>query len=145
VYATSRFQVDVVGWSDAARELSGVRRRVFIDEQGVPEDEEWDGADPDCVHAIARSDDGAAIGTGRLLPDGHIGRMAVLPDWRRLGVGSALLSALLAEARRRGWNCVALNAQLHAIDFYRRFGFVAHGSEFLDAGIPHRAMVLELR
>jgi predicted GNAT family N-acyltransferase len=81
-----------------------------------------------------------AIGTGRLLPDGHIGRMAVLADWRGKGVGRALLERLLEEARLQSC-ALALHAQTHASGFYRRFGFVEEGPEFMEAGIPHRTMV----
>jgi predicted GNAT family N-acyltransferase len=83
---------------------------------------------------------GRLLGTGRLLPDGHVGRMAVLPQARGTGVGSALLAALLQAARARGDREVALSAQTHAIPFYERFGFVVEGEEYDDAGIPHRRM-----
>jgi len=109
----------------------------------VPEKLEWDGIDDRCVHVIARNAAGAAIGTGRLLPDGHIGRMAVLRRWRSRGVGSALLSELLAAARERGFERVELSAQMHALDFYRRHGFEAYGRGYLEAGIPHRRMRLD--
>ncbi|WP_347249025.1 GNAT family N-acetyltransferase, partial [Zoogloea sp.] len=85
-----------------------------------------------------------AVGTGRLLPDGHIGRMAVQEPWRGTGVGAALLAALIAEARRRGMRVVALNAQTHAQGFYSRFGFVPTGPQFEEAGLPHQAMEMNL-
>lgn len=141
--SASQYHVQLVSWAAAAAQLAVVRRRVFIEEQRVPEEEEWDGLDAQCIHAMALSADGVVIGTARLLPDGHIGRMAVLPAWRRLGVGGALLATLLAEARRRGHRRARVNAQEHALGFYQRFGFEAHGPVFLDAGIPHRAMVRE--
>jgi predicted GNAT family N-acyltransferase len=122
-----------------------VRRLVFVEEQGVPEELEWDEWDARCVHVLARTSTGEPVGTGRLLPDAHIGRMAVLPRWRRQGVASAMLRELLAVARERGDDVVRLNAQTQAIPFYLRFGFAAQGPEFQDAGIPHRLMVLRLR
>jgi predicted GNAT family N-acyltransferase len=82
------------------------------------------------------------LGTGRLLPDGHIGRMAVLRQARGAGVGSALLRALMQAARARGDREVMLSAQTHALPFYERFGFVAEGEAYDDAGIPHRVMRL---
>ena len=131
-------------WANDAQRLAAIRRTVFIDEQGVPEELEWDEFDEASVHFLAITDDGAAIGCARLLPDGHLGRMAVLPAWRRRGVGSALLQAALARARQKGLRQVGLHAQVQAIPFYARFGFQAHGPEFDEAGIPHRGMNLDL-
>jgi len=122
--------------------LRAVREAVFMREQGVPLELEWDGLDEDCLHVLALDENGYAIGCGRLTPDAHIGRMAVLGVWRGRGVGSALLRALLDEARRRGLHEVALNAQVQALPFYRRFGFVEEGEVFMDAGMPHREMRL---
>lgn len=117
-----------------------VREAVFVREQGVPAELEWDGLDAAALHAVAIATSGHAIGTARLLDDGHIGRMAVLAPWRGRGVGSAMLERLLEAARDRGLPAVLLNAQTHAIAFYARHGFAREGSEFLDAGIPHVAM-----
>lgn len=135
------FTVTLTDWGRHAHELVPIRRTVFIEEQRVPESIELDGEDGDCVHALARAADGEPIGTGRLLPSGQIGRMAVLPAWRGRGVGAALLEALVQEAVRRGLNC-HLNAQTHALDFYTRAGFRPEGEEFMEAGIPHRRMTL---
>lgn len=121
---------------------ASVRREVFIVEQAVPEALEWDEHDAASLHALAENDDGEVLGTGRLLPDGHIGRMAVRRPWRGRGVGAAILDALVARALSRGDAEIALSAQVRAIGFYERFGFVAEGPEFDDAGIPHRRMVL---
>jgi GNAT superfamily N-acetyltransferase len=88
---------------------------------------------------------GIAIGTGRLLPEGKIGRMAVLHTARAHGVGAELMGELLAIARERGLPEVELSAQTHALGFYARFGFVGEGAEYEDAGIPHRRMRLALR
>jgi predicted GNAT family N-acyltransferase len=130
-------------WIRDADVLRAIREQVFIREQAVPPALEWDGLDPHCVHVIAECD-GQAVGTGRLLPDGHIGRMAVLREWRRRGVGAALMTRLIDLARARGFQLLALNAQTHAIAFYQRFGFVCEGPEFEDAGIPHVRMIRAL-
>jgi predicted GNAT family N-acyltransferase len=141
----SAYYVERVDWGAAAQPLSRVRRLVFIDEQGVPEALEWDEWDARCVHVLARASTGEPIGAGRLLPDAHIGRMAVVQEWRRRGIASAMLRELLTAARERGDEVVRLNAQTQAMPFYLRFGFVAQGPQFQEAGIPHRLMVLRLR
>ena len=132
--------VEVRGWDEAEACVMPVRTEVFVVEQGVPEEIERDALDAVCRHAIARDAGGRVIATGRLLPDGHIGRMAVLRAARGAGVGGAVLQALIAEAARRGLREVALNAQTHALAFYLRHGFEAVGEVFMEAGIPHRAM-----
>lgn len=132
--------VERVDWAAAESALADVRRRVFVQEQGVPESLEWDGVDPQCGHVAARTRDGTVIGTGRLLPDGHIGRMAVLAPWRRSGVGSAMLAELVEMAGDRGHREVILNAQCYVTAFYRRAGFRVTSGEFLEAGIPHVEM-----
>ncbi len=136
------FSVHLVAWRDAHEPLAAVRRAVFIEEQSVPEALEWDADDAPSLHALAVSEKGVPIGTARLLPDGHIGRMAVLRAWRGRGVGGALLTAMIEAARTRRHERVLLNAQVQALPFYRRFGFEVEGGIFLDAGIEHRAMVL---
>jgi len=121
-----------------------VREAVFVMEQGVPleiERDEWDACSD---HALAFAADGRAVATGRLLPDGHVGRMAVLPGWRKRGVGGAILNALLERARERGMRRIVLNAQTHAAPFYARHGFRSFGDEFMEAGIPHVAMAREI-
>jgi predicted GNAT family N-acyltransferase len=138
------FHVRLLPWAVGAQRLSAVRRAVFIVEQEVPEALEWDDDDARSVHALAESSGGLPVGTARLLPDGHIGRMAVLLPWRRAGVGTALLRALMDEAASAGHRTVRLNAQVRAIGFYERFGFAARGPVFDDAGIPHRAMTLSV-
>lgn len=130
-------------WETLGTTASEIRRRVFIDEQSVPQEEEWDGLDPECVHFLATLD-GQPVGTARLLPDAHIGRVAVLADARGTGIGVLLMQAAIEAARHAGHLQVALSAQVHALAFYTQLGFVAHGEEFLDAGIPHREMTLSL-
>lgn len=126
-------------WDELAALVSPVRFRVFVDEQGVPASLELDEFDALACHALALVGD-VPVGTGRLLPDGHIGRMAVLPDWRGRGIGAALLEALMAEAARRGMHRLALSAQTHALGFYARFGFESEGAVYQEAGLPHQAM-----
>nr|WP_301281950.1 GNAT family N-acetyltransferase [Halomonas sp. 707B3] len=120
-----------------------IRRIVFIDEQQVPQEEEWDGRDTECMHFLATLN-GEPVGTARLLPDGHIGRVAVLSSARGTGIGYQLMEAAIKAAREAGHPHAALSAQLHALAFYERLGFVAHGDVFMDAGIPHREMELAL-
>ncbi len=124
--------------------LRSVRETVFVEEQRVPRELELDALDPACTHALAEDADGRPIGTGRLTPDRRIGRMAVLPGWRGSGVGGALLHALLRQAHDHGWQEVSLHAQVDAIAFYRRHGFIAQGERFHEAGIEHQSMRLRL-
>jgi len=135
--------LEIADWKRDEAILRSIREAVFVQEQGVPLALEWDGLDSACIHLIAYVDEQTAVGTGRLLRDGHIGRMAVLRPWRRRGIGSRLLQALIEIAQQRGMPRCALNAQTHALAFYKRHGFVAEGSEFDDAGIAHRHMVLK--
>ena len=130
-------------WSTLGPSLEALRREVFIVEQGVPEELEWDEYDAVSVHALALID-GEAVGCGRLLPDGHIGRMAVRKAFRRQGVGRALLDSLVTAAIGRGLSLLQLHAQTHAEGFYAQAGFVAEGDEFGEAGIPHRRMARRL-
>lgn len=141
---TTAFTVSLVCWHDGEPLLRAIREAVFIREQGVPEDLEWDGKDEESRHALAVSANGDAIGCGRLMPNGHLGRMAVLPPWRDQKVGTAIIEALLAEASSRGYKQVDVDAQTYAIQFYQKFGFVEHGQQFMDAGIPHKKMKLTL-
>lgn len=130
-------------WETLGPAASEIRRRVFIDEQSVPQEEEWDGLDPECRHFLAMLD-GQPAGTARLLPDAHIGRVAVLANARGTGIGVLLMKAAIEAARHAGHSQVALSAQVHALAFYERLGFVAHGDEYMDAGIAHRDMTLSL-
>lgn len=126
------------------RDLMSVREEVFVVEQQVPVELEVDDDDPRSIHVIARDSRDRPIGTGRLTPDGRIGRMAVLRPWRGRGVGSAILRSLIETARQRGTREVSLSAQVPAEPFYARFGFVAEGEPYDDAGIPHRTMRMAL-
>jgi predicted GNAT family N-acyltransferase len=132
-------RIEILDWAAARAEASRIRLKVFVEEQRVPREIEMDDMDGACLHALAWLD-GKAVGTGRLLPDGHIGRMAVLGESRALGVGGAILERLVDEARRQGMREVILSAQTHAIGFYRRHGFSEEGKVFAEAGIPHQEM-----
>jgi predicted GNAT family N-acyltransferase len=140
---TTAFTVSLVSWHDGEPLLRAIREAVFIREQNVPVELEWDGKDAESRHALALSTNGDAIGCGRLMPNGHIGRMAVLPQWRKQKVGTAIMEALLDEARSRGYKQVDIDAQTFAIPFYHKFDFVEHGKEFMDAGMPHKKMKLK--
>lgn len=124
--------------------LRAIRQQVFIEEQGVPAEIEQDARDAHCRHVLARAKDGTPIGTGRIDPEGKIGRMAVLPDWRDRGVGAALLQALLDLARSLGHHRAWLDAQASAVRFYTRHGFSPVGERFTVAGIEHQRMEREL-
>lgn len=130
-------RIELGDWAQMRPWAEAIRSAVFVEEQKVPVEMEVDDWDPQCVHAVAFDASGSALGTGRLLPDGHIGRMAVLRAARGVGVGSSLLVALMDAARARGHREAALSAQTHAIPFYTRHGYVVASGEYLDAGIPH--------
>jgi predicted GNAT family N-acyltransferase len=132
-------RIELFPWEEARAHASPIRFSVFVEEQGVPREIDLDEHDPVCVHAVV-FEDGSAVATGRLLPDGHIGRMAVLKAWRGRGIGAAILNELMKAASKRGHREVALSAQVHALPFYRAHGFVPVGEEYLEAGIPHQAM-----
>jgi predicted GNAT family N-acyltransferase len=138
------FSVIAVDWTNAGAALAEIRRRVFIEEQSVPEALEWDGLDEGAMHVLASDGANRAIGCARMLPQGKIGRMAVLPEWRGSGVGRAMLETLIALARAQELSEVSLSAQTHAIPFYEQAGFRICSEIYDDAGIPHRDMVLAL-
>lgn len=134
------FKVREAGYAEQNEAIRAVRFRVFVEEQKVPAELEMDERDPVCSHVIAWSGE-TPIGTGRLLDDGHIGRVAVLAEWRGKGVGDAIMRRLMDLARSRGMTQVELSAQTHAIGFYERLGFRIVGAPFQEAGIEHVYMV----
>ncbi len=136
----SLVRVETGSWGQVQPLASAIRFEVFVHEQRVPIEEELDAADAQCVHALAFNVSGEVIGTGRLLPDGHVGRMAVLKANRGQGVGAAILLRLIEQARAQGFVDVVLSAQTHAKGFYAKYGFVEEGDEYLDANIPHIQM-----
>lgn len=133
------FHIEVADWDTRQGQIKEVRTRVFIREQGVPEELEWDEKDRESIHLLALLDSGEAIGTARMFHN-HIGRMCVLPDWRGKGVGRRLLATLLDLTRQHGMEAPILHAQTSAIGFYEKSGFIASGPLFMDAGIAHRTM-----
>ncbi|MDH5446460.1 MAG: GNAT family N-acetyltransferase [Gammaproteobacteria bacterium] len=136
-------EVKEVSWAEQEVALSEIRREVFIEEQHVPKDMEWDGLDPRCRHVLAiESETGVPVGTGRLVPDGQIGRMAIRKAFRNQGIGRQVLQKLIELARCDGHKSVFLHAQISAVNFYLPAGFVAEGKTFMDAGIPHVNMTL---
>jgi len=137
------FTVETCEWSAYQAELAKIRYTVFVEEQKVPAEIEQDELDVVSVHAIARDSSGNVVGTGRLIlqePMPRLGRMAVLKPWRRAGIGAAMLETLCDAARQRGFTEVTLHAQTHATPFYFKHGFLSHGPEFAEAGIPHQEM-----
>ncbi len=127
-------------WREQQSQAYAIRKDVFVLEQKVPDELEWDDMDQHSIHAIAYDDNGVAVGTGRLLPDGRIGRMAVLASARGLGVGAHLLETLMQAARQRGDRRLVLSAQVQAEGFYGKFGFTRCGDIYTEADIPHIEM-----
>ena len=132
-------RLELMSWEQARAHASPIRFTVFVEEQGVPREIELDEHDAVSVHALV-FEDGKPVATGRLLPDGHIGRMAVLKGYRNRGIGGLLLTRLIERARERGDREIVLSAQIHAAPFYKAHGFVPHGGEYVEAGIRHLEM-----
>ncbi len=142
--ASDPAQLRVGAWTALREDASAIRHDVFVLEQQVPPELEMDEMDAHCIHAVAYDAGGTPVATGRLLPDGHIGRMAVRQSARGTGIGGQVLQRLIQAARERGDSEVVLSAQVHALGFYTRYGFVAEGEVYMDAGIEHRTMSLPL-
>lgn len=138
------FTVSLVCWHDGEPLLKSIREAVFIREQGIPAAVEWDGKDEGCRHALALSLQGDAIGCGRMLPDGHIGHIAVLPQWRKQKVGRAIVEALLDYARAHDYRQISVDAQPQYVTFYRSNGFVEQGEAFMNGGVQRIKMALKL-
>jgi YbgC/YbaW family acyl-CoA thioester hydrolase len=141
-------RVELGSWSELGERAQRIRSEVFIEEQGIPADLEWDEADESAVHALAFNRLGQAVATGRLLPSTNgaakVGRMAVEKVLRGWGFGEQVLRALAGEAQRRGDREITLHAQRTAIPFYARLGFEPRGEPFVEAGIPHQEMAATL-
>lgn len=140
----SSFYIEPANYAVDFEELRYVRNLVFVEEQQIPPDLEFDELDRQCHHFIARDAKCRPIGTGRLSPEGKIGRMAVLQKWRRQRVGESLLHAIIGKARNLDLTLVTANAQLTALGFYEKVGFSKEGETFMEAGIPHQAVRLML-
>ena len=137
------FTVEIAKWPQDSATIKDIRRKVFVIEQGVEPEIEWDGRDHTCTHVIARIDD-EPIGTGRIMPSGHIGRLAVLNNQRGKQIGKALLELLIDIAKQQGLEEVYLNSQVQAVGFYEQYGFIVEGKVFMVAGIPHQRMEMKL-
>lgn len=137
-------KIRILEWVDAKKYAEPIRREVFIQEQRVPEEMEWDELDDKATHALAFTDDMRAVGYARLLNDKQLGRMAVLPEFRHQGIGSALLLKLEDEAVKRRFDHIFLHAQVQALPFYEQLGYATQGEPFEEAGIPHLAMMKTL-
>jgi len=137
------WRIELMTWDKARAQAAPIRLAVFVQEQRVPPELEMDEMDARCIHALA-FDGERAVATGRLLPDGHIGRMAVLKEFRGKGAGGAVLAKLMEAAKSRGDREVVLSAQVHAVPFYQSYGFEPFGEVYEEAGIPHRDMRRDL-
>lgn len=133
-----------VDWRTHQDALRTIRTKVFVEEQRVPQELEWDGEDDVCHHFLAINEAGQRVGCGRLMPTGQIGRMAVLKDQRGKGIGRLILDAAIDRGQSLGFTRLVLHAQKDAVPFYRQAGFLPEGDEFMEAGIPHQGMALAL-
>jgi len=133
------YTIKKTSWKEDKQALSQIRKNVFIEEQNVPEALEWDEFDDKCIHILITQNT-SPVACGRIKPDGHIGRMAVLKEHRRAGIGTAILNELLESAKQNKNTKVYLHAQTSAIAFYEKLGFNISSEEFMDANIPHRTM-----
>jgi len=131
-------------WEKDKSALSAIRKKVFIEEQNVPEALEWDNDDATCTHILVIDENNCPIATGRIKPEGHIGRMAVLKEHRHCAIGSAMLKELITVAKAQNLEKVYLHAQISATGFYEKQGFISCSEEFMDAGIPHKTMEKKL-
>jgi predicted GNAT family N-acyltransferase len=132
-------RIELMPWEKARMHAAPVRLVVFVEEQRVPAYLEMDERDASCLHAVA-FDEQRPVGTGRLLPDGHIGRMAVLKEYRGKGVGGEILQRLMQAAKARGDREIVLSAQVRAVAFYLAHGFQSFGPVYEEAGIAHQDM-----
>lgn len=133
-----------VAWDKRSQELHAIRHAVFVEEQSVSAEEEFDGQDEHCLHFLAVNQAGVALGCARLQANGKVERMAVLENSRHLGIGRKLLTSVIESATTSGLTDLYLHAQLHAEPFYRRMGFLPQGETFVEANIDHVRMTLAL-
>lgn len=141
--STDSIKIKSTSWLKHADELKEIRRQVFIEEQNVPEELEWDEYDESSIHFLALHE-GKAIAVARLKSDGQIGRMAVLASYRQQGIGSRLLAFILKFSAGKNLDQVYLHAQTSAIPFYEKHGFITQGEIFYEANIPHRGMLKKI-
>jgi predicted GNAT family N-acyltransferase len=140
----TEFSIRIADWKTDIEQLIGLRTQVFVEEQKVPADLELDEMDVQSLHIKACLDDATVVGTARLLPSHYIGRMCVSRDHRKMGIGGAMLEFFIRYAQQRGIAELHLNAQLSALKFYQRYGFVENSDIFMEAGIPHIHMSKKL-
>lgn len=138
------FELVLTDWQTSRGQLEAIRRKVFILEQKIAEADEFDDADANSSHVLVFSEKRDAVGTGRIEATGKIARLAVVAEYRKRGVGTAILDRLIEEARNRKLSRVFLHAQTHALDFYKKFGFICEDEVFMEAGIPHVLASLDL-
>ncbi len=140
IVSDNMFEVKNVEYSGESKDfIREVRDTVFIKEQQIDPEIEFDGLDDVAVHALVTFE-GKPVGTGRILDDGHIGRIAIVKAFRSKGLGSKIVLSLIDEAIEKGYERVYLGSQKHAIDFYTKLGFQPYGEEFIEADIPHLSM-----
>ncbi len=140
----NNLKVEVVKWIDGYDSLTMIREKVFIEEQKVTSQLEWDGMDKEAIHFLAFKDE-KAIGCARALVIEYcmqLGRIAVLKEYRGEGIGSALIEKAMTTAKLNQLSAIYISAQCHAIDFYKKFGFEVTSDIYLDAEILHRDMTL---
>ena len=142
----NNLKIEIVKWIDGLSQLKNIREKVFIQEQKVTPQLEWDGMDEKAIHFLVFNDK-AAIGCARAIvikDHMQLGRMAVLKEYRGQGIGSALIEKAMTTAKLNQLSAIHISAQCHAIDFYKKFGFEVTSDIYLDAEIPHRDMTLKL-
>jgi len=138
----NKINISIVTWQEAESSLRHIRTCVFIEEQSVPATLEWDGLDDTCLHILVSDGKNNPVGTARMQPNGHIGRMAVMKDYRHQGIGSAMLELLVTHCKKHKLQ-PHLDAQVNAIHFYEQHDFKSTSDVFMDAGIPHKHMELK--
>ena len=134
-------KIQVISYAESESDIRYIRDTVFGEEQKIPRELDWDGNDRYSIHVVATDGEDNPIGTGRIRPDGRIGRLAVLKQWRCQGVGAGMLEVLIESVRTSGLQKVYLHAQVEAITFYEKHGFEKDGEEFIEAGIRHIRMM----
>lgn len=135
--------IAIVNFSDKQAEITSVRQTVFIKEQNVPENIDFDGSDTDYIHVLASDKNGLTVGTARINRKGRIGRMAVLKNYRRQGIGRKMIQVLMDYGRKNSITDFHVSSQVTAVGFYEKMGFEPFGEEFLEAAIMHINMKLK--
>jgi predicted GNAT family N-acyltransferase len=135
--------ISIVSWSEKQAAIASVRRAVFVEEQNVPESIDLDGSDTDYIHVLATDKNGRPVGTARINRKGRIGRMAVLKNYRRQGIGKKMIQKLMDYGRKNAITDFHVSSQVTAVGFYKKTGFEPFGEEFLEAGIKHINMKLK--